>query len=284
MDVFDEVVDPVAFTPFDPHRRLPKKRQGCHAMRTLSERYVEDPGHVHSAAPEWLGRLAHDMRGPIGPLQMSARMLEESQLSAMQVIELGKTIERQTSVLLQLAEDLDDVSRISQDMFNLRLVPRDLRMIVGSAIEQASQHAHTVGRPSREVVVLAPTIPVLVDADEARLAQLIAQLIGAIAPGQSQAECWIECSPTHLEAVIRMRDGERRIYRSDTVSHLCSGESPIDPGTLSMAAVIGRHIAVAHGAAISTGDVVDCGIGELELRMPLAGTKTDWLSSSDSHD
>jgi K+-sensing histidine kinase KdpD len=244
-------------------------------MRNLSEKYVETADAADPAAPEWLGRLAHDLRGPIGPLQMSARMLEDSSsLSTTQVSELAKTIERQTSVLLQLAEELDDISRISHDIFSLRRTPCDLRMIVDNAVAQASQHAHSIGRTARAVAVLAPTSPVLVDADEARLAQLIAQLVGAVAPGQTTAECWIEWNPTHLQAVVRLRDSERRIYRSDAVNYLSTGQSPIDPGTLSMASVIGHRIAVAHGAVIDTGDEVEGRIGELELRMPLANTRT----------
>jgi K+-sensing histidine kinase KdpD len=201
---------------------------------------------------------------------MSARMLEDSRLSTTQVIELGKTIGRQTSVLLQLVEELDDVSRISHDIFSVRRVPCDLRVIVDNAAAQASHRADGIGKISRTIAFLAPTTAVLVDADETRLAQLIAQLIGAFAPGQSEAECRIECNPARLEAVVRLRDNERHIYRSDTVSYLATGESPIDPGTLSMAAVIGHHIAVAHGAVISVRDEAGCSMGELELRMPMA--------------
>ncbi|HTA66380.1 MAG TPA: histidine kinase dimerization/phospho-acceptor domain-containing protein, partial [Xanthomonadaceae bacterium] len=78
----------------------------------------------------WLGRLAHDLRGPIGPLQLAARMLEGSAPLPTQLNELGRTIERQTSLLLQVADELDDLLSISLGVFRLHLVRCDLAAIV----------------------------------------------------------------------------------------------------------------------------------------------------------
>ncbi len=227
-----------------------------------------------SAAPEWMGRLTHDLRGSIGTIQMAARMLEGSGLSAQQVPELGRTVERQANLLLQLADELDDLQSIGLGMFCLQRAPCGLGTIVENAAAHASQYACSIGRESHPIAVLAPAAPILVDADPARLQQLVAQMLGAVpAVASTDPRCWIECTASATHAIVRLHDDERRIYHSDAVDYLVTGNPPIDPGTLAMEAVIGRQIAVAHGAVVSTGDEVDGRIGELLLQLPLAGAQ-----------
>jgi signal transduction histidine kinase len=226
------------------------------------------------ALPDWLPRLAHDVRGPIGPIQMAARMLEGEALSAAQVPELGRSIERQANRLSQLANELDDILRIALGEFGMQLVPNDLRTVVERAVAGASRSAASVGREGRTVVVHERSTSVIVQADGERLAQLIAQLLAAIAPGTpDDAECWIACETVGDVALVRLHDGARRIYRSVSICYLVTGEPPIDPGVLAMAPVIGREIARRHAATIAIGDDGNGRIGELVLRMPLAGVR-----------
>ncbi len=224
-----------------------------------------------SSAPEWLPRLAHDLRGPLAPIRMAAQVLEGSEVSAREQSELGKTIERQANVLLQLADDLDDVVRISRGEFRLRLAHRDLATIVGNAVALVSRHAYVMGIPRRTVSVRVATAPITVNADDERLTQLLAQMLRNVGAGASaDADCWIECTSDGVRAIVRLHDSGRCIYRNASVEYLTSGEPPRDPGTLGLAPVIGREIAAAHGATISVGDESDGRIGELLLRLPVA--------------
>jgi K+-sensing histidine kinase KdpD len=245
-------------------------------MKAISGSWVDEEAEpTASSSPEWLGRLAHDLRGPIGPLQMAARMLEASRLSSPQVSEMGRTIERQTLVLLRLADELDDVLRIGLGIFHLHTMPCDLCTIAGSAIVQASTHALSTGKEFRPMKLHMPSTPVLVEADEVRLAQLIALLIASIAPVGPEAECSIELDLATRHAIVRLRDRERRIYRSSGLGYLLTGKPPIDPGTLAMAPVIGRHIAIGHEATIGAGDEADERMGELWLRLPVASRELE---------
>ena len=202
---------------------------------------------------------------------MAAQVLEGSEVSAREQSELGKTIERQANVLLQLADDLDDVLRISHGEFRVRLAHRDLGAIIRNAVARVSRHACVMGIPRRAVTVREAAAPIIVNADEERLTQLVSQMLRNIAPGAaSDADCWIECACYGVYAIVRLHDSERRIYRNASVEYLTTGDAPMDPGTLGMAPVIGREIAAAHGATVSIGDESDGRIGELLLRLPVA--------------
>jgi hypothetical protein len=222
----------------------------------------------------WLGRLAHDLRGPIGPLQLAARMLEGSAPLPTQLNELGRTIERQTSLLLQVADELDDLLSISLGVFRLHLVRCDLAAIVENAAAHASQCTRSIGKQGHPVAVRAAAASIPVDADEKRLAQLIGQLLMALPSGEpGHATCWVQCECVGEHAFVRLHHSEARIYRSDAVDYLISGIAPIDPGTLGMAPVIGRQIANAHAATISSNEMQPGPFSELSLRMPLASIR-----------
>ena len=83
-------------------------------------------------------------------------------------------IERQTQHLVRLVDDLLDVSRIARGKIELRTERIDLADVVAKAIEMASplleerQHDLLDRRAARDLVV---------DADPARLAQVVANLL-----------------------------------------------------------------------------------------------------------
>ncbi len=68
-----------------------------------------------TAGIPWLDRLAHDLRGPLTPLQTAAYLLRSGQVDAERQQELFVLIERQTQVLVRMIEELSDWSRISRD-------------------------------------------------------------------------------------------------------------------------------------------------------------------------
>lgn len=222
-------------------------------------------------SPDWLPRLAHDLRGPLAPIRMAAQVLEGSEITAHEQSELGKAIERQANVLSQLADDLDDVLRISQGEFRMRLAPCDLDTIVHNAVAQFSRQACVMGIPRRTVTVRMAAGPIMVNADDEKLTQLLVQMLRNVAPvASADASCWIGCACDGTHALVRLHDSERRIYRNASVEYLTTGEPPLDPGTLGMAPVIGREIATGHAATVSIGDESERSIGELLLRLPVA--------------
>ena len=63
----------------------------------------------------WLDRLAHDLRGPLTPLQTAAYLLRSGQLDAPKQAELLELMERQTRRLGRMIDEVGDWSRASQE-------------------------------------------------------------------------------------------------------------------------------------------------------------------------
>ncbi|HXH01486.1 MAG TPA: HAMP domain-containing sensor histidine kinase [Xanthomonadaceae bacterium] len=64
---------------------------------------------------QWLDRLAHDLRGPLTPLQTAAYLLRSGKLDAPKQAELLELMERQTRRLGRMIDEVGDWSRASQE-------------------------------------------------------------------------------------------------------------------------------------------------------------------------
>jgi len=115
--------------------------------------------------------LGHELRNPLAPILTALQLMR---LRAGAALENERTvIERQTRHLVRLVDDLLDVSRIARGKIELRKERIHLADAVAKGIEMASplleerSHTLTVDVP-REFTV---------DADPARLAQVVANLL-----------------------------------------------------------------------------------------------------------
>jgi signal transduction histidine kinase/ActR/RegA family two-component response regulator len=119
---------------------------------------------------QFLAMLGHELRNPMAPLTNALRLarVDSHRLAALEMAE------RQVGHLGRLLDDLLDVSRITQGKITLHKEPVELREVVQLALE-ATRHsidsrAHTLG-------VTLPPEPLVIDADRARLAQVLVNLL-----------------------------------------------------------------------------------------------------------
>src|SRR6188768_1728945 len=96
-----------------------------------------------SPVPDWLGRLAHDLRNPITPMRSAVQLLQLGQLPPELAPDLLRTLDRQIDFLLHLIDDVSDLARIERGEFQLRLATCDLGQVAASAVDR---HARTGGQ------------------------------------------------------------------------------------------------------------------------------------------
>ena len=219
---------------------------------------------------ECLSRLAHDLRGPLGPLHMAAQLLLDGRPpTAPELRALGRTLGRQTQRMSMLADDLDDVLRIASGCFPLHIDRCDLHACLRDGLDLAEGRARLRGLVPRTIVLRLPEPPIAVLADAARFAQLVALVAGAVAPEtDGEIDCHMACERHDGNVHVRLRDASRRIWRSATIDYVMSGQVPEDPGTLALSAIIARTIADAHAATLSIAEESGGRIGELQLVLP----------------
>ena len=125
------------------------------------------------AKDEFLAVLGHELRNPLSPI-LTALELMKLRGDGHVTREHG-VIERQTRHLIRLVDDLLDVSRVTRGVLELRKQRVDLHDVLAKATDIASpllemrHHSFEVQAPARGALLL--------NADEVRLAQVIANLL-----------------------------------------------------------------------------------------------------------
>ena len=150
---------------------------------------------------EFLAMLAHELRNPLAPLSTALQLLRSGGTSNDRVL---ATAERQTRQLARLVDDLLDASRITQGKIALRPEPVLLDDVVTRALETARPAIDARGHVFE---LSLPAEPIRLEADPARLAQVVANLLDNAAkytpPGGS---IWLTAVRDRDGIVLTVRD------------------------------------------------------------------------------
>ena len=137
-------------------------------------RLADDLAEADRRKTEFLATLAHELRNPLAPIRNGLAVMRLGGDNPAAVGKVRDMMERQVGHMVHLIDDLLDVARISGGKLELKRQRADLRAILASAVEtslpliEAGQHALEVD---------VPDLPLLVDADATRIAQVVANLL-----------------------------------------------------------------------------------------------------------
>jgi CheY-like chemotaxis protein len=148
--------------------------------------------------------LAHELRNPLAPIRNAVELMRQVETVDPTFQPSREMVERQVKHLARLVDDLLDISRINQGSIRLRKEAVDM----GSVLERAVEATRPlIESRSHELTVELPDPPVRLEADPARLEQLITNLLDNAArytmPG---GQVWVSAELSGDEAVIRVRD------------------------------------------------------------------------------
>ena len=163
---------------------------------------------------EFLAMLAHELRNPLAPIKTAVEIQKRADLPDPRLVRCRDVIERQVGHLARLLDDLLDVSRISRGRITLRKETLELCGILGQAVEST----RPLLRARKHELVLAPCAePLHVEADAARLTQVVANLLNNAAKYTDEGgriELRTERGQRN-EALIRIKDTGRGIDPKD---------------------------------------------------------------------
>jgi PAS domain S-box-containing protein len=121
---------------------------------------------------EFLGQLSHELRNPLTPIRNSLYILERATPGGEQARRALKVIDRQSSQLARLIDDLLDITRISRGKIRLQRTRLDLVEVVRRTVED-----HRAFVEHHEVVQELPNEAIPIEGDATRLAQAIGNLL-----------------------------------------------------------------------------------------------------------
>ncbi len=144
-------------------------------QKTAIEKQNEELYHLNELKNTFLGIAAHDLRGPIGFIQMIGHLLADpfADLSEEEYQSLVADINQQTGYMLELLNDLLDVSQIEAGKLKLKLEPVLLDELLRGAVKRQAKMA----APKGTTVLLESSSSAIVIADSARLLQVIDNFI-----------------------------------------------------------------------------------------------------------
>jgi PAS domain S-box-containing protein len=250
--------------------------------RELRQR-AEELARTDRQKNEFLAMLAHELRNPLAPIDNALQVLRQGHCQkddSQREADLDWAIEimsRQIRHMARLVDDLLDVSRITRGKIGLRRELVGPEVVVAHAVESvqplitARRHELTVTLPPREP-------PVLLDADPARLEQVLCNLLN------NAAKYTGEGGRIHLSATVedagrtlafRVRDNGIGIAPDvlPSVFELFrQAERTLDraEGGLGIGLTLVETLVALHGGTV---EAHSAGIGqgsEFVVRLPLA--------------
>lgn len=141
---------------------------------------------------DFLATLAHELRNPLAPIRTGLEVMRMAGQDLTTVARVRNTLERQTTQLARLVDDLLDVSRISSGKLELRFDRVALEDVVQAAVEASRPQIEAAGH---RLVVNLPRGPVELDADPHRLIQVLSNLLNNAAkytPEGGRIKLWAE--------------------------------------------------------------------------------------------
>ena len=123
---------------------------------------------------EFLAMLSHELRNPLAALSNAAQLLRLQKSEAPPQQQARQIIERQLGQLTHLVDDLLEVSRITSGRLQLRREGVSVGGIVERAVETAQP---LIAQRRHELKVSLPPEPIFLQADAARLEQVLVNLL-----------------------------------------------------------------------------------------------------------
>jgi PAS domain S-box-containing protein len=159
---------------------------------------------ANRAKDQFLALLAHELRNPLAPIVTAAVLLRRPDAPPAVVEQAAGIVERQAKTLARLLDDLLDVSRITRGRIELRLQTVAVAEAVASAVEAARP---LVDERRQTLSVCLPATPLHVEADPARLEQIIVNVLNNASkytPPEGRID--VAVATEAGEAVLRIRD------------------------------------------------------------------------------
>jgi signal transduction histidine kinase len=173
------------------------------ARALARERAARDEAEAaNRAKDEFLAVLGHEMRNPLGAITCAVEVLQRTARREDAAGRACETINRQVGNLGRLVDDLVEVNRVLKGKVALNRQPVELSQIVRACVTALGD----AGRLGRHLLKL-DLEPVWVDADPARLDQVVTNLLdNAVKYTPEHGAISVRLHPVGGRAVLDVRD------------------------------------------------------------------------------
>jgi PAS domain S-box-containing protein len=249
-------------------RNITQQKQTEEKLRQLAK----DLSEADRRKNEFLAMLAHELRNPMAPIRNAVQILRLT--GGNETIQAAsETLERQVAQLVRMVDDLLDINRIVRGKIELRKETVELAPIVRQAVEVAGPSYESM---EHSLTVDLPPEPVFLEADSARLTQVLANLLNNSCKFTNRGgRISVTASREVQHVVIRVADNGigiaaeqfERIF--DMFAQADTSLERSGSG-LGIGLTLVKNLVEMHGGTV---DVASAGIGqgsEFLIRLPIS--------------
>lgn len=234
-----------------------------HALRQLQQ--------ADRQKDDFLATLAHELRNPLAPILNALQTLKLERADELQQRRALEIMERQVRQMARLIEDLLDISRVRRGKLRIHKQPVPLAPIIADAIETSRP---LIEQRRQELTVSIPDELITLDADAARLQQVLCNLLNNAAKYSDQgSHIWVTAEKMGNEAVLRVRDNGIGIP-AQMLPHIFEAFAQVDSslgraqGGMGIGLSLVRSLVEMHGGTVRA-DSAGPGKGsEFTIRLP----------------
>lgn len=148
-------------------------------LRDLNERKeLEKANHTleekDRQKDQFIAVLAHELRNPLGAIRTAAYALHRLDIDDSRAIPLVERIDRQTTAISRMLDDLLEASRIAFGKVSIEIEPFDLRQLLTDAFDEQAAHARKAGL---QLSIQIGERTCIVDGDRMRVRQIVDNLL-----------------------------------------------------------------------------------------------------------
>jgi CheY-like chemotaxis protein len=216
---------------------------------------------------EFLATLSHELRNPLTPIRFALDVLDRSQGTSAEAMEV---LRRQLRQLIRLVDDLLDLTRLSRNKMQIRREGIDLVTLVTQAIDACRPDLDAAGHT---LVTRLPDTPTWIDADADRMTQVLTNLLNnAIRYTPSGGTITVDLAVHDGDAVLSVADSGVGLTSADAARVFDMFTQVGGPGSggLGIGLSLVRGIVEQHGGQVEArSDGPGCG-SEFRVVLPIA--------------
>jgi two-component system CheB/CheR fusion protein len=213
-------------------------------------------------------RLGHELRNPLAPIRAATYTIQK--LGDEKVRRPCEVLDRQVEVMVRLLDDLTEVTRA--DAHVSRILPQ--KLVLQEAVRMAAGAVQGAAGAKRQTVsVIVPDVPIVFEADPARLQQMLLNLLtNAVKFTPQDGRIAITATTEADMAVIHVEDNGVGLP-DDLLPHLFElfargKQTAAAEDGLGVGLAVVKELAMLHGGTIAARTGTDGG-SVFTLRLPL---------------
>jgi signal transduction histidine kinase len=243
-------------------------------VETVSEHEItiEELRQRERRKDQYLAVIAHELRSPLAPIANAVEVLTINQEDDEIAVHAHAIVRRQLQHLGRLIEDLLDLGQIVHGAVGLRRQTMDLAQVITESVDTVRPLAEV---SSHELTLNVADALVLVDADPARISQVLVNLLtNAIKYTEPGGQIEISLSRSEPWALIQVKDNGIGISPDELLiifELFARAEGALRSGRegLGIGLALAHQIVERHGGSIEAHSEGHGRGSEFIVRLPL---------------